>query len=39
MSNAFSTYGKKSLAENPEGKRPIGRHIRRWEDSVKMDIR
>ena len=21
----------------PEGKRPIGRHRRRWEDNIKMD--
>ena len=22
----------------PEGKRPLGRHRRRWEDNIKMDI-
>jgi hypothetical protein len=22
-----------------EGKRPLGRHRRRWEDNVKMDLR
>ena len=21
----------------PEGKRPLGRHWRRWEDNIKMD--
>jgi hypothetical protein len=23
----------------PEGKRPLGRHRRRWEDNIKMDIK
>jgi len=23
----------------PEGKRPLGRHRRRWEDNFKMDLR
>jgi hypothetical protein len=23
----------------PEGKRPLGRPRRRWEDSIKMDLR
>ena len=22
----------------PEGKRPLGRHSRRWEDNIKMDL-
>jgi hypothetical protein len=22
----------------PEGKRPLGRHRRRWEDNIKMDV-
>jgi len=22
----------------PDGKRPLGRHRRRWEDNIKMDI-
>jgi hypothetical protein len=22
----------------PEGKRPLGRSIRRWEDNIKMDL-
>jgi hypothetical protein len=25
--------------EKPEGKRPLGRHRRRWEDNVKIDLR
>jgi len=26
------------LLEKPEGKRPLGRHSRRWEDNIKMDL-
>ena len=22
----------------PEGKRPLGRHRRRWDDNIKMDL-
>ena len=28
----------KVLAMKPEGKRPLGRPRRRWEDSIKLDI-
>jgi len=24
--------------EEPEGKRPFGKHRRRWEDNIKMDL-
>jgi hypothetical protein len=24
--------------EKPEGKRPLGRSMRRWEDNIKMDL-
>jgi hypothetical protein len=27
------------LVGKPEGKRPLGRPRRRWEDGIKMDIR
>jgi hypothetical protein len=27
------------LVEKPEGKRPMGRLKRRWEDSIKIDFR
>jgi hypothetical protein len=27
------------LVGKPEGKRPLGRPRRRWEDTVKMDLR
>jgi hypothetical protein len=26
------------LFGKPEGKRPLGRHRRRWEDTIKMDL-
>ena len=26
------------LMGNPEGKRPLGRPRRRWEDNIKMDL-
>jgi hypothetical protein len=27
------------LVGKPEGKRPLGRPRRRWEDNIKMDLR
>jgi hypothetical protein len=27
------------LVGRPEGTRPLGRHRRRWEDNIKMDLR
>jgi hypothetical protein len=27
------------LVGRPEGKRPLGRPRRRWEDNIKMDVR
>jgi hypothetical protein len=27
------------LVGKPEGKRPLGRPMRRWEDGIKMDLR
>jgi hypothetical protein len=27
------------LVRNPEGKRPLGRPRRRWEDNIKMNLR
>jgi hypothetical protein len=27
------------LVGRPKGKRPLGRHRRRWEDNIKMDLR
>jgi hypothetical protein len=29
----------KILVRNPEGKRPLGRPHRRWEDNIRMDLR
>jgi hypothetical protein len=28
----------KMTVENPEGKRPLGRHRHRWEFNIKMDL-
>jgi hypothetical protein len=27
------------LVEKPEGKRPLGRRRRRWEDNIRKDLR
>ena len=27
------------MVGKPEGRRPLGRHRRRWEDNVKVDLR
>jgi hypothetical protein len=32
-------YAYKVLVEKPEGKRPLGRPMRRWEDNIRMDLR
>ena len=29
----------KILAGKPTGKRPLGRHRRRWEDNIRMDLK
>jgi hypothetical protein len=44
MGGACSTNGAKRnayriLVGKPEGKRPLGRPIRRWEDNIRMDLR
>jgi hypothetical protein len=28
----------KVLLRKPEGKRPLGRHRRRWEDNINVDL-
>ena len=28
----------RTLVGKPEGKRPLGRPLRRWEDNIKMDL-
>jgi hypothetical protein len=37
MGEKKSAYG--ILVGKPEGKRPLGRPRRRWEDNIKMDLR
>jgi hypothetical protein len=44
MDRAWSTHGEKRnvyrvLVGSPEGKRPLGRPRRRWEDNIEMDLR
>ena len=43
MGGACSAYGERRgvyrvLVGKPEGKRPIGRPRRRWDDNIKMDL-
>ena len=43
MGGTCSTNGEsigiyRVLVWKPEGKRPLGRHRRRWEDNIKMDL-
>jgi hypothetical protein len=41
VGGACSTYGRLAymiLVERPEGRRPLGRPRRRWEDNIKMDL-
>jgi hypothetical protein len=43
MGGACSAYGERRgvyrvLVGKPEGKRPLGRLRRRWEDNIKMDL-
>jgi hypothetical protein len=37
MGEGRGVYGV--LVGRPEGKRPLGRPRRRWEDNIKMDFR
>ena len=43
MGGAYSMYGVRRdvyrvLVGKPEGKRPLGRPRRRWEENIKMDL-
>ena len=43
MGGACSAYGERSgaykvLVGKPEGKRPLGRPRRAWEDNIKIDL-
>ena len=43
MGGACSTYGERRgvyrvLVGKPEGKRPLGKPRRRWEDNIKMGL-
>jgi hypothetical protein len=37
MGEGIGVY--RALVGRPEGKRPLGRPRRRWEDNIKMDLR
>jgi hypothetical protein len=45
VGRACGTHGRgekkayKVLVGKPEGKRPLGRTRRRWEDGIRMDLR
>jgi hypothetical protein len=44
MGRTCGTYGErrgayKALVGIPEGRRPLGRPRRRWEDNIKTDLR
>jgi hypothetical protein len=44
MGRTCGTYGARrgayrALVGKPEGRRPLGRPRRRWEDNIKMDLR
>jgi len=44
MGGACSAYGEgrgvyRGLAGKPEGRRPLERPRRRWEDNIRMDLR
>ena len=38
-STCRATQKFRVLVGKPEGKRPLGRQRRRWEDNIKMDLR
>ena len=35
---SYTNKSDKVLVGKPEGKRPLGRPRRRWEDNIKMDL-
>jgi hypothetical protein len=43
MGGACGVYGEERevhrvLVGKPEGKRPLGRHILKWEDNIKINL-
>jgi len=36
--NALFIYSNRVLVGKPEGRRPLGRTRRRWEDNIEMDL-
>jgi hypothetical protein len=39
MGGTYSTHGRDEKFGLPEGKGPLGRPIRRWEDNIEIYIR
>jgi hypothetical protein len=39
LSNVMYSYVYRVLVGKPEGRRPLGRPRRRWEDNIRMDLR
>ena len=42
ISHGFKNFGRgvyRVLVGKPEGRRPVGRPRRRWEDNIRMDLR
>ena len=39
MEQSSNAYRPRVLVGKPEGKRPLGRPRRSWEDNVRMDLR
>ena len=38
VAKLMTLHNNNVLVGKPEGKRPVGRPRRRWEDSIKMDL-
>jgi hypothetical protein len=38
MDGHMARMGKRGEVGKPEGRRPLGRHKRKWEDNIKTDI-
>jgi hypothetical protein len=39
VAHAVMRNAKKKIVGNPEGKRPLEKPRRRWENNIKMDLR
>jgi hypothetical protein len=39
MEEVINRVNYKPVIDNPEGKRPLGRHGCRWEENIKIDLK